>query len=123
MPTRLLALRGAWAAACLAALFAGSLVPNSLPSAHAEHPVRGSTIEIEDFAYTFYLGGDGGWSLECKYRVDGGPWQTAAASGEGNERRLRLPGTSVHGIAAGQTVNWSCDDDVTRLWVGPTRAR
>lgn len=118
MHTRHLALRGAWAAACLAALFVGSLSP-----AWAEHPVPGSIIEIEDYAYSFYLGEYGGWSLECKYRVDGGSWQTAVASGDGQERRLRLPGTSVYGTARGQMVHWTCDDDVSRLWVGPTRAR
>lgn len=122
MPTRHFAPRGAWAAACLAALSVGYLSLGALQPAAAESAVPGSIVEIDEYFYSYYLGGDG-WELECRYRVDGGQWQSAFASGDGSERRLRLPGTSVEGAVVGHLVEWTCDEDVTRMWIGTRRVR
>jgi hypothetical protein len=36
---------------------------------------------------------------------------------------LRLPGTSVEGAVVGRLVEWTCDEDVTRMWIGSRRVR
>jgi hypothetical protein len=100
----------------LALLLSATLV---LP-ADARSPLPGATVEIEQYYYTFYLGGSG-WSLECRYRVDEGEWLTAAAEGSGEERILRLPGTSVQATAEGFDVRWSCGDEVVSLRIGEER--
>ena len=77
----------------------------------------GSTVEIEDFSYSYYLDGSW-WSLECRYRIDEGPWQTAHCQGTGGDRQLQLPGTSVYARAAGNKIEWSFGYDVGMVRVG-----
>jgi hypothetical protein len=82
--------------------------------------VPGSSVEIEQFYYSFYLDGSG-WSLECIYRVDEGEWQTASAEGGAGERILRLPGTSVQATAEGFDVRWTCGEEVVSLRIAQQR--
>lgn len=78
---------------------------------------RGSTVEIEEFSYSYYLDGSW-WSLECRYRIDEGPWQTAFCQGTGGDRQLQLPGTSVLARADGNEIEWSFSYDVGVVRVG-----
>lgn len=122
MPTCHFAHPWARTAALLAVLFVGTHITTNLPPAAAESAVPGSVVEIDEFFYSFYLGGDD-WELECRYRIDGGEWRTARAAGEGSERQLKLPGTSVEGNASGYLVDWTCGEDVARMWIGARRVR
>lgn len=82
----------------------------------AAKPVsQGVTVEIEAFEYSYYLGRDD-WSMQCRYRVDGGEWRTILASGAGLERELHIPGTTVHvGDPGNRTLQWDHGEDVREL--------
>ena len=88
----------------------------------AETPVRGSAVEVEDCFYSYALGGSW-WSLECRYRIDGGEWQRAYQEGAGGDAELKLAGTSVRARGVGGRVEFSADDDVASLRVGPRRVK
>lgn len=76
---------------------------------------RGVTVEIDDFRYTFDLGGDE-WSMQCRFRIDGSEWRTASTSGAGPERELLIPGTTVRvGDPGDRTLQWDHGDDVREL--------
>ena len=88
----------------------------------ATTPVRGSAVEVEDCFYSFALGGSW-WSLECRYRIDGGEWQRAYQEGAGGEAELKLPGTSVRARSVDSRVEFTADDDVASLRVGLRRVK
>jgi hypothetical protein len=96
------------AAALFLALSTHALATTTLP---------GSTVEVEDCYYSFSLGGSW-WSLECRYRIDGGEWRRAYQEGSGGEPELHLPGTSVHARCVNLRVEFSADEDVISLRVG-----
>lgn len=76
---------------------------------------HGVTVEIGSFEYTYYLSADD-WSMTCRYRVDGSEWRTATSSGQGAERALQIPGTTVHvGDPGDRTLRWNHDGDVREL--------
>lgn len=104
-------------AAALAVCLAGPTV-----SAQATTRVPGTTIEVEDCFYTRLLGGSW-WSLECRYRIDGGEWMQAYAEGTSGQPELRLPATSVHAQVVGKRVEFSAEEDVASLTVGSRRVK
>jgi hypothetical protein len=107
----------------LAAALAVALGVSPLAPAHAETPYhRGSTVEVEDCFYSFELGSSW-WSLECRYRVDGGEWQRAYREGTGGMPELHLPGTSVTAHELDRRIEFTADDDVASLRVGPRRVK
>jgi hypothetical protein len=76
---------------------------------------QGVTVEIDAFEYSYYLGGDE-WSMRCRYRIDGGEWRAAAASGSGADRELRFPGTTVRvGDPGDRSLQWNHEGDVREL--------
>jgi hypothetical protein len=86
----------------------------ALPLA-AKPASQGVTVEIGHFEYTYYLSADD-WSMTCQYRVDGSEWRTATSSGQGMERTLHIPGTTVHvGDLGNRTLKWDHGEDVREL--------
>jgi hypothetical protein len=100
-----------------------ALCLSSLPAAAvATTRVPGTTIEVEDCYYTRVLG-DSWWSLECRYRIDGGEWLRAYAEGNDGQPELRLPATSVQAQVVDSRVKFSAEEDVTSLIVGSRRVK
>jgi hypothetical protein len=86
----------------------------ALPLA-AKPASQGVTVEIGDFEYTYYLSADD-WSMTCQFRVDGSEWRTATSSGQGAERTLHIPGTTVRvGDPGDRTLLWNYGEDVREL--------
>jgi hypothetical protein len=104
-------------AAALAVCLAGASVP-----AAATTRTPGTTIEVEDCFYSRVLGGSW-WSLECRYRIDGGEWLRAYAEGTSGPPELRLPATSVQAQVVGSRVVFSAEEDVATLTVGSRRVK
>jgi hypothetical protein len=103
-------------AAALVSLITGPLSTGPL---WAKPVSSGVTVEIGEFAYTYYLSADD-WSMTCRYRVDGGEWRTATSSGQGAERALQIPGTTVHvGDPGDRSLQWNHEGDVRELRFEP----
>jgi hypothetical protein len=82
----------------------------------AQHPASyGCSVEIDSFSYSYVLGGQS-WSMECRYRLDGGEWRQASSDGKGGTRLLQIPGTTVRVEDPGdRTLDWTYGDDVQSL--------
>jgi len=107
----------------LAAALAVFLVPSLLivPAA-ATTPVPGSTVEVEDCYYSYILGGSW-WSIECRYRIDGGEWRRVCQEGNAGQPELQLPGTSAMARVVDRRVVFSAEEDVASLHVGSRRVK
>jgi hypothetical protein len=90
--------------------------------AAATTPVPGTIVEVEDCFYSYILGGDW-WSIECRYRIDGGEWRHVQQEGTAGQPELHLPGTSAMARVVERRVVFSADEDVASLHVGPRRVK
>jgi hypothetical protein len=104
-----------------AALVVFSLSLTAAPAA-ATSPVPGTIVEVEDCYYSYILGGDW-WSIECRYRIDGGEWRRVSQEGNAGQPELQLPGTSAMARLVDRRVVFSADEDVASLHVGSRRVK
>lgn len=88
----------------------------------ATTPVPGSTVEVEDCYYSYILGGTW-WSIECRYRIDGGEWRRVCQEGNTGQPELQLPGTSAMARVVDRRVVFSAEEDVASLHVGSRRVK
>jgi hypothetical protein len=100
-------------ALCLVGLAGPSRATTRLP---------GTRIEVEDCSYTYLLGGSW-WSIECRYRIDGGEWLRAYQEGTSGQPEMRLAATSVQAQVVNRRVVFSAEEDVASLHVGPRRVK
>ena len=106
-------------AAALTVFLAWSLTAGT---ATATSPVPGTIVEVEDCYYSYILGGDW-WSIECRYRIDGGEWRRASQEGTAGQPELHLPGTSAMARVVDRRVVFSAEEDVASLHVGSRRVK
>jgi hypothetical protein len=111
--------RSPWLVTALAVCLLVSLA--ALPAA-ATTPVPGVTVEVEDCYYSYVIGGSW-WSIECRYRIDGGEWRFVSQEGTSGQPELLLPGTSVHAQVVDRRVVFSAEEDVASLRVGSRRVK
>jgi hypothetical protein len=105
----------------LAALGVCFVVALAAP-ATATTPVPGATVEVEDCFYSYLLGGSW-WSIECRYRIDGGEWRRASQEGTSGQPEMQLSGTSVTAQVVDRRVVFSAAEDVASLRVGSRRVK
>ena len=104
-------------AGALAVCLAGPALP-----VHATTRLPGTQIEVEDCYYTYVLGGSW-WSIECRYRIDGGEWHRACQEGTSGSPEMRLPATSVQARVVDSRVVFSAEEDVATLLVNSRRVK
>ncbi len=109
-------------AAALTLCFLGLGLSSLTEAAKATTRTAGTSIEIEDCSYTYLLGGSW-WSIECRYRIDGGEWLRAYQEGTSGEPAMRLPATSVQAQVINRRVVFSAEEDVASLHVGSRRVK
>lgn len=91
------------------------LVLLSVNWASADSFHQGTVVEIDSFGYTYWLGDNPEWSMECRYRVDGSEWQHHRVGGVGDGRRIRIPGTSVEASVVDGQLCWEHTGDVRQV--------
>jgi hypothetical protein len=106
----------------LAAALALCLVGTWAAPVYSTTRAAGTTIEVEECYYSYLLGGSW-WSIECRYRIDGGEWLRAYQEGTSGSPQMRLPATSVQAQVVDRRVVFSAEEDVASLHVGSRRVK